>query len=1020
MAKGLRVFSILTMGLILLLAASSASALQTGKIVGQVVDAESKEPLIGANVVVLGTKRGASTDLEGYYFILNMPPGEYTVEASVIGYQNVQFTDVRVSEGRTSTVDFELPPTAITGEVVTYVATKPLIQPDMTDSRTSRTSEDIQAMPVENMRDVIRLTPGAVGGNFRGGRDTEVNYLIDGSSFIDPMTGDYEGYVPQVAFEEVNVITGGLSAEYGNALSGVVSQVTKEGKNRLSGQVLYRTNDASDTFFGERDMLKDVQASLSGPVPLIPDNLGDMYFFGAMQYYDTQGRIQHDDSTLTSVFGKLTYKPTDKSKLTLSGTVSNANYTSNPWITDRWLWSRTDYEDRLDQYRPSYNDDGSITDGYVYYDEAGDPWYGNGQLDNEDTNGNFMLDEGEDLDGDGFLDTEDLNHDRSLDAYNMYEHLPYYTAHTNQFSAKWNQAVSSRTFWEVSVSRYETKMHYNTREKYNEDANGNGQLDLEEQFSSIDEIPQELLDAHRNVLSSNEDGSLYWFDYNGNGIPEYEDLNGNEEWDWEVYGPDTDLFRDENDNGYVDASEQGPQEDWLLFREINFNSNTRDNNDFYIYGDGKTYNRARWNNDEKSIWSLNGSMTSQVHRYHQLKGGAEVKLFDIFDHDIDMASGGNVYGQNFSAEPRQYGLWVEDKMEFEGMVVNAGMRLDVFDINWDDYPADITDPVVDPVSGGEVKDPVSIDPQTYWSPRLGIAFPVTERDLLSFNYNRNFQIPILRFAFTNVNWDFSGAFPIVGNPGLEPERTTSYELTLRHQFSEDLVLVSTGFYKDISGLTDTRQVFYDARNWYGLYINQDYGNVRGFELSLEKRFSNFYSGNLSYTYSVAKGKSSSARQNYENAWADNLIRTTETYLNWDQRHTIYGNVQFMIPRDTKLFGTSALDEVMLSVIGRYGSGLPYSSPARSKDPPVNDERLPSTMSFDTRVQKRFSFGETMAVYAYLQVYNVFNQENIDQRYFQQFADIQWYEQFDDVDGKHDDPRFYKRGRYYQVGLGFEF
>ena len=1004
MGIGKRVLYVVLCVTLLLMVTSVASAQQKGKIVGRVVDSSTNDPLIGVNVIVIGTKLGATTDLDGIFFILNVPPGEYEVEASMLGYSKTKYTEVRVSEGRTTNLNFRLEETVLeAGEEVTYVAKRPLIAPDMTDSRTTRTSDDIQLMPVENIQEVIRLTPGAVGGNFRGGRATEVNYLVDGATFMDPMTGTYEGFLPQLAFEEVNVVTGGISAEYGNALSGVVSQVTKEGGEYLSGSLLFRSNDASSTFVGARDQMKDIQGSVSGPIPIIPDRFGDLYFFMTGQFFDTRGQYQHDDSTLTSGFGKLTYKLNPQQKLTLSGTVSNSNYTQYDH-----LWSKTTYEDLNADF-----DDAGV------YQTNGIAWYGNGQVDTEDLNHNGVLDPGERLDDDDVIDTEDLNHNGSLDSYNMLDHLPFFTQHTNQFSAKWNQASSSRTFWELSVSRYETKMHYNTREQFNEDTNGNGMLDLEPTYGSIDDIPSDLLNADRTYLRS--DGSTYWFDYNLNGDIDYEDLNGNEIWDWDEYGPSTDIFRDEDDDGYIDASQGDPDPStWLRWTDIVFNSQSKDNDDYYLYGDGKTYNRSRWNNDSKVTWTMRGSLTSQVHRFHQLKSGVELKFFEISDHDVDMASGGNVYGQNFDAEPRLYGGWFEDKMEFEGLVLNLGIRADVFDINWTDYPSDITDPVEDPVNGGEVKDPVSIDPKTYWSPRLGVAFPITERDLLSFNYNRNFQIPILQFAFTNVNWDFSGAFPLVGNPNLEPERTTSYELTLRHQFSEDLVIVGTGFYKDISGLTDTRQVFYDARNWYGLYVNQDYGNVRGVELSLEKRFSNFYSGNISYTYSVAKGKSSTARQNYDNAWADNLIRTTESYLNWDQRHTIYGNLQFMIPKGTHLFHSTALDEVTLSLIGRYGSGLPYSSPAKDKDPPINDKRLPHTLAFDGRVQKRFTLTERSGIYFYLQAYNIFDQQNIDQRFFQANADIGWYEQFDDVDGKYNDPRYYERGRLYQFGVGLEF
>lgn len=1029
-------FVILLLGIgLVAFAINPALAQQTGKIVGKVTDARTGQPLGSANVLVEGTKLGASTDLDGVYFILNVPPGTYTVQTSILGYKPVRFENVRVSTGLTTTLDFELEETVMeAAEAVTFIAERPLIQKDQTESRTTRNAQDIKLMPVRTVNEVVQLTAGTVGGNFRGGRGSEVAYLVDGALMVDPMTGNQENNIPMIAFEEINVITGGMSAEYGNALSGVVAQVTKEGSERYSGEITMRTNDAASTFIGQRDQMKDVQASLSGRVPFLPKSLGDMYFFGSGQWFTTRGRFVHDNQDQTAAFGKVTYKITPQHKLTVSGSSSNVW-----WSNYGHLWNRDTREDYLTQFNPD-TWDAELDGVYPFLDGDGNPWYGNGQVDSEDGNHNGVLDSGEDLNGNGAIDTEDLNHDwvlgnKTPDVYDMESHQPFLNQNTNSFSAKWNHALSSKSFYEISVSRYQTRAHYNTREKYNEDANGNGILDLEESYGSINEIPDDMLERYGSLLRSNADQSFFWIDHNGNGVYEYEDLNGNREWDWVKYGRETDLFRDDNDNGYIDASEIGDQDNWLTWEEINFNSNSKDNDGYYRYGDGKTYNRARWNNDDKVTWTINGNITGQVHRYHQLKGGVEFKDYYVMDHDVDMASGGNVYGQNIEADPRSYGLWTEDKMEFEGMIVNLGMRLDVFDVNWTNFPADITDPVVDATSGGEVKDPTSIDPEYYWSPRLGVAFPITEFDLLSFNYSRNFQVPIFARLFTNATWDFSGAFPLVGNPSLEPERTTAYELTLRHQFSEDLVVVATGFYKDISGLVDTRQVFYNSLNWYGLYINKDYGNVRGFELSLEKRFSNFYSGNISYTYSVAKGKSSVTGQGYLTAYNGTVPRTTESYLNWDQRHTIYGNIQFMVPKGTRPFGQSWLDETSFSIIGQYGSGLPYSSPSNNKNPPINDKRLPHTLSFDGRMQKRFSVSKNFGFYGYLAVYNMFDQRNIDQRYFQANANIEWYENTDenniqrgapgyngtkDVDGQYDDPQYWQRGRRYELGVGIEF
>ena len=1019
-----KIFKAIVFALVLLIPVGVSHAAVTGKIVGRVVDAESGEGLIGANIVVVGTMQGATTDLDGNYFILNISPGTYEVKATMLGYIEVLFQNVQVQSDRTTDLDFELGETVLeVAEAVVYIAERPMIRRDATDSRTTRTADDIKLMPVESIRDVIALTAGTAGSNFRGGRATEVQYFIDGAAFMDPMTGNYEGFVPQIAFEEVNVITGGMSVEYGNSLSGVVTQVTKEGRNRFDGSLNIRTSDFgenSEDIIGTSDRMKDVQASLSGPIPFVK-GLGSLNFFLSGQYFDTQGRLPTDDSTLTSSYGKLTYQLTPRHKMTFSGGASNAYYHFY-----NVLYSRPTVEDHLFRFDP-YLDDGGL-DPETPWINDGATWWDNGVLDTEDLNRNGILDPGEDRDADGVIDTEDLNHSGSLDIHDMQEHTLYYFHHTDNFAVKWNHAINNRTFYELSVSRYKTQWRYNIRERINEDANGNGSLDLERYYDP-DSAPEALWNLVNNgdiAYGWNADGTEIYFDENGNGVRDWEDLNGNELWDWDVYGPQHDLFVDYDDNDIVDASE-GAGLTPMAWVEIPFGF-TKDNDGYSEYGLGYTFYRLRWNHDYKEVWTVKGNITSQMHKYHQVKSGFELKFMDILDHDVDLASGGNIYGQNTQVEPRLYGAWVEDKMEFEGMVVNAGIRADVLDMNFDNFPSDLDNPVTDVRAGGEVKDPTGVDLKFYWGPRLGVAFPITDRDLLSFNYSRNFQAPVFQYAFMNVTWSFTGAFPRVGNADIEPERTTAYEITLRHQFAPDLAISGTGYYKDITGLVDTRQVFYTAANYYSIYINQDYGNVRGFEVNLDKRFSNFYSGNINYSYSVAKGKSSTTRQNASLAWAGYVLRTTEVYLDWDQRHVINGNVQFMIPKGTRPFGIGALDEFSLSLIGRYASGLPYSSPAHTLDPPINDQRLPSWYVFDGRIQKRHSFNNNMAAFVYLQVYNLFNQRNMNQDYFQWYADIEWYvadqdgdgEPDHDVDGKYDDPRYWQRSRIYQLGLGFEF
>ena len=1014
----------------------------TGKMSGRVIEKGSGDPLPGVNVIVEGKTLGSTTDLDGFYFILNVPVGVHTIRASMMGYTTVIVEEVVVTSDLTTKQDFTLEIATLDLGVVVVTAEKPMIQKDVTASRTIKSGADMMAMPVDNIYEVVNLTAGVVGQNFRGGRATEVLYLVDGASIVDPVAGVHRGSVPSDAIEELSTETGGFSAEYGNAQSGVVQMVMKEGSERYSGSLRYKTNDFGNTDLSGYEHLKNVQATIGGPVPYskaILPGLG-MKFFGAFEYLDTEGRFDHDDSLGYSYSGKLTYNLNEKQKLSVSGFWTEQEYTNY-----RHLWGNTTYEDQWFANNDFFNDPTNF-DGI-------NSWVNNGTLNTEDVNHNGILDPGEDLNGDGFIQSEDLNRDWDLGSFSMLDHTPYYERTTNKLSIKWTHQVSSRTFYEIQADRFYTDYFMNINENINEDINGNGMMDLEMA------IPYQYLTAYLDTMAGSYDyyfdnpsnPNSFWIDYNGNGVQDYEDMNRNGIWDWFNDNRNTDLFYDNDNDGYIDASSEdlngnGILEPWedipdpvtglgngiMDYDVMQWEDmpspppNVKDADGFYQYASGTGFYRLRWNNYDRTKWHLKGTLFSQIDMHHQIKAGLEADYMNIFSHDVDFASGGNVYGQNYEVDPRQYGAFLEDKMEFEGMIIKIGIRFDRFDANFSEYPSDINNPVEDPSVGGEIKDPTDVPAQNYISPRFSVSFPFSNRDKLRFTYDKYFQMPILARAFSNLNFDFTGAFPIIGNPGIEPERTTLYEVGWEHLISEDLAFEAVGFYKDITGLTDIKQVYYTVADWYGLYINTDYGNVRGFELNLDKR-GLWLSGSINYTYSVAKGKSSSHRQNYETVWANNLIPTKEQYLDWDQRNTINGNVMFRIPRGADEFGY--LQDSGINLIGQYGSGLPFSfDPTAGRVIVENNKRLPWTMRFDLRVDKRFILSERSTLLAYMQVNNIFDRKNVDAVYFQRDGndstiDPAWYVQWEgggDLDGEYDDPEVYLSGRTIRFGMAIEF
>jgi outer membrane receptor protein involved in Fe transport len=361
-----------------------------------------------------------------------------------------------------------------------------------------------------------------------------------------------------------------------------------------------------------------------------------------------------------------------------------------------------------------------------------------------------------------------------------------------------------------------------------------------------------------------------------------------------------------------------------------FGVGEKDDDGFFEYALGNTYHRDRWHEDEKYTYNAQFHMTSQVNPNHQLRWGLEGTYYDMMVYDVDAASGGNIYGEDYEIFPHAFAAYVQDKMEFEGLIVNAGLRFDYFNANHDNYPTDITDPVVDYTVGGTINNPSTVEAKYAWSPRLGISHPITDRDVLYFNYGHYFQVPRLSFLFENLTFQLFGAFPRMGNANLEPEQTTSYELGVKHQFANDLVLNVTGFFKDITGLTDTRQIFYSASNWYGIYDNTDYGNVRGFEVTVIRPRHRYLSGTLTYTYSFARGKNSSPTADYVTIWEGNNVPTTETFLDWDQRHTIAANVDFRTLDDELFYGIPYTDNLGFNFIIAYGSGMPWSPPTKDQ------------------------------------------------------------------------------------------
>ena len=311
----------------LVLSAAPAQAQSPGKISGRVTDTNG-DPLPGATVVIDGTTQGGSTDVDGYYFILQVRPGTYTLRVTYVGYTPTVIQNVEVEVDRTTTIDAALGEEVVGGEEVVVRAERPLVEPARTTTTAVLEAKELNTLPVVNLQDAINLQAGVSEGHFRGGRTGEVAYLVNGVPINNSFNGQQAFEVEQNMVSSLEVISGVFNAEYGQALSGVVNITTKGVPREWTGQLLgyvgslastrevefvNRTAPAGDglsleDFQSERvsyldaaafPNLQDYQLSLGGP--LLANRLGfqlSARYLNDNSYYIGRDLFSPDDASI--------------------------------------------------------------------------------------------------------------------------------------------------------------------------------------------------------------------------------------------------------------------------------------------------------------------------------------------------------------------------------------------------------------------------------------------------------------------------------------------------------------------------------------------------------------------------------------------------------------------------------------------------------------------------------------------------------------------------------------------------
>ncbi|MBM3241471.1 TonB-dependent receptor [Candidatus Poribacteria bacterium] len=1031
--------TIIVMFIVALAAVMTATvfAATTGKIAGYVKDEETKQPIANVKVIVLGMSLSTLTNKDGYYVFTNVSPGDYEVKVEHVGYGPVTKAGVKVLANLTTAINFDLKATLVEIEGITETAAKPLVKKDETETTRIVESEQITEMPRDNIGGIVALQPGVTetkdaGGSelhIRGGRSMEIKYLLDGIPLDDPILKGQAGRVNVNAVEEMEVVTGGFNAEHGNAQSGIINIITKEGTQKFTGRLEYR--------FGM--FVKHHGDALLGTWynPEIDPN---EYKKEYKEYYITQkkykeDKVEYEGDALEIFRGIFLGEPRPHQQpyrgqdVTVKDLMEQdepvefvellpgvyADSTENPLVTDpetgetkKEPYKDTDgtlidYENKkvtlpdgyvvdLKQYEGLFNDtkDYDLKPSHIGQFSLSGPIWENKltfSLNSElRRSGDFLPND--ELTGrvfQGKLKAE-LTPNIKLAASGLYNYswsdnyggyvrfgdyggdwrfnpevTPVRIDDTRHYTLKLSHNLSSATFYNVSLGMLNISVRNNQLRNKGED---NEEEVLWNPFKTFEENIKNIKDVRRQAY---------------------------------------------NDTNYVVAG------------------------DFH-----------RWSARAATVTTLKADLTSQVTPNHQVKTGGEFELKDMARLDvIDWGSTNmyvDVYGtprkiadllgveENEVADfipevkPKSVALYAQDKMEFESMIVNLGLRFDLYDPSAK-YPGDSLDPIAlnddgtvklkkdTPEQAGVpiINNPQDASIKYQISPRLGISYPITERNKLHFTYGHYFQIPRAQDLYENLNYDMRGAIRRMGNPDLEPEKTVAYEVGVEHQFTDDLLGDVTWFSKDINNLVDSEHVTpKNAANDYSHFKNGIYGRAQGVEITLQKRRTEkgWLSGFLSYTYSVAKGKGSSRNSGYLTYYNSQPPITESWPLDWDQRHVISVAIDLRLPYG---FG--------LNSVGQFGSGLPYTpNPENPVKPAWNSKRYPPTYNVDAVITKKVEFaGMTYSLFT--EILNVFNTRNLVD-----IIDPVTYDRYGRPlnDKKHTDPLAYDAPRQIMFGASVDW
>ncbi len=915
---------------------------------GLVVDAETGSPLHGVNILLLTaegdtTTLGAMTGSDGRYRILSVPPGTWILQAGMMGYETLRVREFAVGADRLCVQDFHLPPVVLeAGQIITVTAPLDVLRRDVTGSRESLTATQMMDLPAQSTTDILALQTsfyieqgfehnipgyrdrGLQQLHVRGGRNAEVAFMIDGLQVTNLVFGGQAMKTNPTALEEMVIMASGVSAEYGNALSGVVNFVTRSGGPRYEGNLELLSSEFGSAPDDARDLTTS-RGFLGGPVPRLP---GLTFFLSGSATTARDFLVHRDD-----IVFDFEVDPRDPA--------TRRNDIEYDHMPEDWL------EFDPDEHDPYYQRETATGHGWrIYPQDSFSGWYGYGYNTEWDVLANLSQRIG-----------RSMRLKLSL-LRNRRVGVPYTSDW--RFAMFWGLPAEVQQLNVFGVDRWDaTRLDPWTGDPIYE---GDG-----------DELiwGTGLTDFHneKNVLEKDHARIAAVWTHQPHPSTFY-----TLRFSYLDYDRTMRVKRWVNDDGYVPRLDHlndeyptwipGDELHQVTLQPLPYSTGTlheRTYGYFPVGGAGYSTDGSDryFSNQYDTTRHLRLDITSQLSGHHLIKGGVEYKRLTLDNYAIQLLYLTPPYITQYRHTPTEFSLYLQDKIEYRYVVFNVGLRLDSGnsgDLPFWLHPMNPMDTernlVIDP-SDPETAPCKRTGRRRALSPRLGLAIPLSTAAVFFANYGHFYQYPIYRNCY--LQGTLEDSVPLIGNPDLQMEFAAKYEFGCRAHLSELVILQAVAWSKDQSNLVGTIRVpaFHHGvsnPHDYTVFMNKDYAVCRGIDLSLSRRFSGLWSGRLAYSWITSEMNAEDPWAGYRGGHELETGPKRRRPTGWDRPHTLSGLLSLILPEGfgPQIAGLRPFERAGASLVYRGSSGRPYTPTTRYESLETRSARMPWKSQWDLR------------------------------------------------------------------------